>query len=136
MLNKLKQLQNLQIVRYALTGGATTGVNYVIYMGLNVWGVHYLISNTAAWLCAVIFAYFVNRSVVFCSDGNRKREFLRFASLRLMTLISENLLLFALVDYMGWGSLIAKISVSIVTVFLNYWACKYVIFRERGVSHG
>ena len=35
----------------------------------------------------------------------------------------------------GAGSLVSKILVSVITVVLNYFACKYSIFKQGGVSH-
>lgn len=131
----MKKLQESQIVRYVMTGGMTTGVNYIIYIGLMALSVNYLMANTIAWLGAVTFAYFANREVVFHSKGDRKQEFLQFFSLRAATLVIENLLLLLLVDFIGAGSLVSKILVSVITVVLNYFACKYSIFKQGGVSH-
>ena len=131
----MKKLQESQIVRYVMTGGMTTGVNYIIYIGLMALSVNYLMANTIAWLGAVTFAYFANREVVFHSKGDRKQECLQFFSLRAATLVIENLLLLLLVDFIGAGSLVSKILVSVITVVLNYFACKYSIFKQGGVSH-
>ncbi|MCI5688576.1 GtrA family protein [Anaerovoracaceae bacterium 42-11] len=131
----MKKLQESQIVRYIMTGGMTTGINYIIYIGLMALSVNYLMANTIAWLGAVTFAYFANREVVFHSKGDRKQEFLQFFSLRAATLVIENLLLLLLVDFIGAGSLVSKILVSVITVVLNYFACKYSIFKQGGVSH-
>ncbi len=131
----MKKLQGSQIFRYIMTGGMTTGVNYIVYIALMALSVNYLLANTIAWLCAVTFAYFANREVVFHSTGQKTQEFIQFFSLRAVTLVIENLLLLLLVSYIGAGSLAAKIFVSVITVVLNYFACKYSIFKERGVSH-
>lgn len=131
----MKKIQEFQIVRYILIGGVTTGINYLIYIAFHFCGFNYLFSNTAAWLGAVIFSYIANRAVVFRSEGERKREFIRFFSLRFMTLFVENFLLFLLISCVGQGSLISKITVSFFTVILNYEACKYGIFNERSGSH-
>ena len=131
----MKKLQESQIVRYIMTGGMTTGVNYIIYIGLMALSVNYLTANTLAWLGAVTFAYFANRKVVFHSKGDKKQEFLQFFSLRATTLVIENLLLLLLVDCIGAGSFVSKVLVSVITVVLNYFACKYSIFKQRGVSH-
>lgn len=131
----MKKLQESQIVRYIMTGGMTTGVNYIIYIGLMALSVNYLMANTIAWLGAVTFAYFANREVVFHSKGDKKQEFLQFFSLRAATLVIENLLLLLLVDFIGAGSLVSKVLVSVITVVLNYFACKYSIFKQGGVSH-
>lgn len=130
----MRKVKDSQLMRYIMTGGMTTGVNYVIYMGLQALSLGYLAANTAAWVGAVIFAYFANRRVVFQSAGDKKQEFVQFFSLRLVTLITENMLLLLLVDCLAVGTLVSKVAVSVITVALNYFACKYSIFKERGVS--
>ena len=130
----MRKVKDSQLMRYIMTGGMTTGVNYVIYMGLQALSLGYLAANTAAWVGAVIFAYFANRRVVFQSAGDKKQEFVQFFSLRLVTLITENMLLLLLVDCLSVGTLVSKVAVSVITVALNYFACKYSIFKERGVS--
>ena len=131
----MKKLQNSQIIRYIMTGGMTTVINYIIYILLTAVQLDYLVANSIAWLGAVIFAYYANRHMVFRSGGNKKQEFIRFFSLRLATLVVENLLLFMFVGYIGAAELPSKILVSVITVVLNYFACKYSIFKEGGVSH-
>jgi len=131
----MKKLLRSQLIRYILTGGLTTGVNYAVYILMQLCTVHYLVGNSAAWLCAVVFAYFANRRMVFQSSGEKGREFFQFFSLRLATLLVENLLLYLLIDLAGVGALISKVAVSAITVILNYFACKYSIFKGRRVSH-
>lgn len=131
----MKFLQQSQLFRYVMTGGMTTVINYILFLALTGFSINYLIANSIAWLGAVIFSYFANRQVVFHSKGNRRQEFLKFFLLRLGTLVVENVLLFTFVDFLGIGELPAKIFVSVITVILNYGACKFGIFTERGVSH-
>ena len=106
--------QSAQLIKYIVTGGLTTGVNYLIYFIL---------------LGAVLFAYVMNRKLVFHSERAIVHEFLEFAGLRLATLAVENLLLYLLIDVWQWQSPLAKLAVSIVTVAANYAACRLRIFR-------
>lgn len=122
-----------QIIRYVVTGGFTTAVDYIIYIFFLELSAGYLTANTAGWIGAVVFAFFANRRVVFHSDGSKWKEFFKFISLRLCTLVIENLLLLIFIEHLGAGSLTAKIFVSIVTVILNYCACKYGIFTKEEV---
>ena len=131
----MKKLQNSQIFRYVMTGGMTTVINYIIYILLTALSLDYLAANSIAWLGAVIFAYYANRHMVFHSDGDKRQEFIQFFGLRLATLAVENLLLFLLVGCVGVADLPSKVLVSAITVVLNYFACKYSIFKERSVSH-
>ena len=91
--------QSAQLIKYMFTGGLTTGVNYLIYfILLGAAGDAaqqsrvYLAANSAAWLGAVLFAYVMNRKLVFHSERDIVHEFLEFAGLRLATLAVENLL--------------------------------------------
>lgn len=131
----MKKLQSSQIFRYVMTGGMTTAINYIIYILLTAAGLDYLAANSVAWLGAVLFAYYANRYMVFRSEGRKGQEFIQFFGLRLATLAVENLLLFLFVEYVGAAELPSKILVSVITVALNYFACKYSIFKERGVSN-
>ena len=82
--------QSAQLIKYIVTGGLTTGVNYLIYfILLGAAGDAaqqsrvYLAANSAAWLGAVLFAYVMNRKLVFHSERAIVHEFLEFAGLRL-----------------------------------------------------
>ena len=130
----MNKLCNSELIRYMLTGGMTTAVNYGLFFLLNAFSVNYLLSNSIAWLGAVLFAFYANRQVVFHSRGKKLDEFRRFFSLRFLTLLLENLLLFLFVDCIGLYKAAAKVSVSVITVLLNYVACKYQVFRNGGVS--
>lgn len=128
--------QSAQLIKYMFTGGLTTGVNYLIYFillgaaGDAAQQSHvYLAANSVAWLGAVLFAYVMNRKLVFHSERDIIHEFLEFAGLRLATLAVENLLLYLLIDVWQWQSPLAKLAVSIVTVAANYAACRLRIFR-------
>ena len=95
--------QSAQLIKYIVTGGLTTGVNYLIYFILlgaagdaAQQSCVYLAANSAAWLGAVLFAYVMNRKLVFHSERAIGHEFLEFAGLRLATLAVENLLLYLL----------------------------------------
>ncbi|MCI8608567.1 MAG: GtrA family protein [Firmicutes bacterium] len=140
MREKVKEILASEGVRYVVAGGMTTLVNYVIYLALEAVSVHYLVANSLAWCGAVVFAFFVNRQMVFHGTGAPFYEFVQFASARLLTLGLENILLAVLVQWIGLLPFFAKLFVSVVTVALNYIICKYGIFREKhrtqgGVSH-
>ena len=120
----------LEIVSYLLTGGATTLINYMIYLSLLHFKADYLAANTAAWVFAVAFAYVSNRTFVFRSRNRVGKELFSFVSLRFLTLLMENALLILLVQYCQFHPAASKIAVSFVTVAANYVICKCQIFRK------
>ena len=121
-----------EFISYGIVGVMTTLVNYIVYFISLKIGINWLISNSLAWLVAVIFAYFSNRKVVFHSSNDVKKECIEFFGLRFMTLIVENVLLAACIDGLHISNLLSKILVSIITVFANYFLCKSHIFSKKG----
>ncbi len=121
-----------ECLRYGVVGVITTIVNYVVYYICLKMNMNWLISNTMAWIAAVIFAYIANRNVVFHSTNGVKKECMEFFGLRFVTLIVENILLGICIDGLGLSNLISKIVVSIVTVVANYALCKSHIFSSKG----
>lgn len=119
-----------EALSYLLTGGATTLINYVVYLVLLRSKCNYLIANTIAWAFAVTFAYVSNRIFVFRSDNQMGKELVSFVSLRFLTLILENLLLTLFIQYCNFHPFFSKIAVSVVTVTANYAICKWQIFRK------
>lgn len=125
-----------EILSYIIVGGLTTGVNYLVYYLFIMFHCNWLIANTIAWLFAVIFAYYTNKNYVFKSHNHVKNEFISFLSMRLATLIIENISLFLLIEILSCHQMLSKITVSVITVVLNYILCKFKIFKEEGVCCG
>ena len=124
-----------ELLTYIITGGITTGVNYMLY-GLfsNFFHVPYIASNSIAWTGAVIAAYVLNRKWVFRSNRRIPEEFFSFAALRFITLLVENVLLWLAVDQLSLSLIGSKLIVSVVTVIGNYALCKYRVFKTA--AHG
>ncbi|MEE0968567.1 MAG: GtrA family protein, partial [Clostridia bacterium] len=103
--------RNKEFLLYLLFGVGTTvidfGVSYLLYpTKLNI---HF--AHSAAWACAVVFAYVTNRVFVFESKARGKMiaiEALSFAGSRLLTLLIQEVIVFALYDKMGISEYIVK----------------------------
>ena len=120
-----------EFISYGIVGVMTTLVNYMVYFICLKIGIHWLISNSLAWMIAVIFAYFSNRKVVFHSSNDMKKECIEFFGLRFMKLLVENLLLAICIDGLHISNLLSKILVSVITVLVNYFLCKSHIFSKK-----
>lgn len=132
---KMKQLfqKNKQILLYLFFGVCTTGINTVCYGILyEHWKVSNMVSTVLAWLAAVIFAFFTNRSYVFESGktgrAEKIREFISFFGCRILTGVLDVMIMAFAVDYMHWNSLIWKLCSNILVIILNFVASKFVIF--------
>lgn len=124
-----------ELLRYGITGAATTAVNYAIYILLLHAKCNYLIANTIAWIFAVVFSYIINRKMVFHSENGVLQEFTSFTFMRLATLLIENLLLLIFIQLLHFSPLLSKLAVSIVTIIGNYVICKCHIFTKGEVRH-
>lgn len=126
---------NKELLMYLISGGITTGVNYLLYAGLLYLHLPWLVSNTIAWTGAVLTAYALNRRWVFRSKNRILAEFTSFAGVRFLTLLAENALLWLLIDILNTGAFPSKLFVSVITVLGNYILCKYGIFKKEVTYH-
>lgn len=131
-----------EIIMYLIFGVATTLVNFAIYTLLvKILQVEMTVSNAAAWLGAVIFAFVTNKLFVFESKQfNFKlliKEAVSFFGSRIVSGIIEitaPTLLFNIgfdFDLFGIKGFAAKALVSVVVIILNYVFSKMIVFKKR-----
>lgn len=125
-----------EILKYGMNGVLTTLINYLVFYILYKLHISYLIANTLAWCVAVIIAYFTNRLWVFKSNKKVMKEFLSFTSLRLVTLLVENVLLFVCISLMSFPTPLSKCIISMITILGNYIICHKVIFLKEEKRYG
>ncbi len=130
---------------YLIFGGLATAVNWLAYticaygFLVPVFGAYdterIMVSNVIAWVAAVLFAYWTNRTFVFCSmvHGTKAvaKEFAAFISARIASFAIESILLYLMVDWLAINDLISKILISVVTIVLNYIFSKLWIFKKK-----
>lgn len=95
-----------------------------------------LTANIASWILAVAFAYVTNRIWVFESSADSKRgiarEVVSFVSGRIVTLVTEELILLVFVTALEMNSILVKIVAQVVVIALNYVFSKLVVFKPKG----
>ncbi len=99
------------------------------------------IANVLSWVCAVSFAYITNKLWVFESKSFNIavvfKEFVVFLSYRIITGVIEWFgfpLLMALgleQSLFGIDGMLAKITISVIVVVLNYVFSKLIVFKNR-----
>ena len=139
MMSLLKKYRS-QIV-YLIFGVLTTVVNYLVFFPCSSYlektGFQYAVavSNTIAWVFAVLFAYVTNKPFVFEShDWSWKvvaPEFAKFVSTRLASLLIETVIISVTVDTLHWNKLVWKVLTSVLLVVLNYVGSKLLFFRRK-----
>lgn len=131
-------------IMYLIFGGLTTIINWLVYVLLVTVGQDIEVTNVIAWLVAVLFAYVTNRAFVFqCKATNKKevfKEFVRFFGSRVATGIVEIVgfpVLYRIGlnrELLGIDGFLAKITVSVAVIILNYVCSKVIVFRKSGVK--
>ena len=123
-------------IAYGVFGVLTTIVNIVTYnICYNNLGISNTLSNIAAWILAVTFAYLTNKVWVFDSKSWKwevlRREVSAFISCRLATGILDIVIMFICVDIMGLHALLMKVISNVLVIILNYVFSKLVIFKKK-----
>lgn len=130
-------LKYREALAYLVFGVLTTVVNYVFY---RAWmyafpGIYANVTATvAAWLVAVLFAYFTNRRWVFKSSVvglmPKLRECGAFFGSRAVTGLLDLGVMYLTVDVLNFDGGIMKLVSNVFVVILNYVLSKLVIFKK------
>ncbi len=149
----IKKLLNRETLSYLFFGLMTTLVNYLtFFLCYNICSVPSLVANALAFCTAVLFAYTVNKLFVFetkrGSFSSLAKEFASFIGARLITFALEQtgLWISELAGLSSWkigeifskpidGITLAKVALSVIVVIVNFFLCKYLVFRKYKKSH-
>lgn len=142
-LKKLADLyrKHIEGMRYLICGGLSTVVNivayvlgsYFIFIGISDITLRVNSSEIFAFIAALIFAYWVNKTIVFNSKCENIKALLReitsFTACRIFTeIISIGMMNFAV--YANINDIIMKIVANIVVIILNFILSKVLIFKK------
>lgn len=127
-------------VAYIIVGGLTTLVNFVVFTVVNESlklqigsGIAYKTAYVAAFLAAVIFAYWTNKFWVFrnrnMNPGYLLREFTGFMAARIFSGAATFLLMILCVDMLGMNEYLALVLTTVFNLVFNYVASKFFIFK-------
>jgi len=138
MFQKIKELclKHKDILLYIIFGGLTTVVDFVVYYPLYRW-LHLsgTVSNTAAWVAAVLFAYLTNKPFVFRShDWSMKTvgpELAKFTGGRVGSFLLQTGIIFLTVDLMHLNGVVMKLLTSVLVVIINYFVSKLLVFTKK-----
>lgn len=155
-MKRIKQLikQYWEVIAYLFWGVMTTLVSWGSYslftflfrnrnnvmdlFGIDM-SVTVLVANVLSWICAITFAFVVNKLWVFQSKSWKRsvwlQELWKFLSARIVTGVLEIVAVPVLVGMgldqtiFGVEGMVAKVLVSVAVVLLNYVFSKLFIFK-------
>ncbi len=143
-LKKLADLyrEHIEGMRYLICGGLSTVVNivsyiigaYLIFSQISDSSLKVTVSDTFAFIIALIFAYWVNKTIVFNSKCESIKELIKemfsFTSCRIFTQIIS-LVMMNLAIIINMNDVIMKIIANIVVIILNFVLSKLIIFKKK-----
>lgn len=138
---------NYETIAYLICGILTTIVDWLVFAVLNErLQMDYRLSTAVSWLSAVVFAYIVNKLIVFKNyrfhPAYLWKEWLSFFAARAVSGVMVMVLMVVFVDFLKWGRwylgtvkvgvYLAKVVVSAVNLVVNYLFSKLWIFKKSG----
>lgn len=131
----IKKVCNKETILYVIFGVITTAVDFAAFSLLYyVIGLNEVVSNTIAWVLAVIVAFITNKLIVFENRSTKAAELIKeivsFALARVISLlVTDAFLVFA--KNIRMNMLFAKGLISVVVIILNYIFSKLFIFKKQ-----
>ena len=122
-----------EILLYLVFGVLTTLINIIsFYLLSDILNINWMISNVAAWIISVLFAYFTNKKYVFESKNkNVIKEFTSFVVCRVLSLGIDMAVMKLLIDVLSINKLFSKIVSNVIVVIANYIFSKFLIFKGK-----
>ena len=122
-----------EILLYLVFGVLTTVINIISFFLLSdILKINWMISNVAAWIISVLFAYFTNKKYVFESKNkNVIKEFTSFIVCRVLSLGIDMAVMKLLIDVLSINKLFSKIVSNVIVIIANYIFSKFLIFKGK-----
>ena len=122
-------------IRYIVAGVLTTLVNYGLFELLNsIIGIDVTISNVTSISVSILFAYVVNKLIVFRWHSNSLSalalEFLKFIGSRLFTMALEIGIVLLFHNFLGYSARLCKAAALVLVIISNYFLSKLLVFSS------
>lgn len=130
---------NYETVSYLICGFLTTAVDFIVYTLLRQMDIVVEVSQALSWLAAVLFAYVVNKLIVFRNYNMRPsylaKEAGTFVAARAFSGVVTWVLMVVMVKLGGDRGFIyelfCKFTSSVINMVLNYVFSKLWIFKNK-----
>lgn len=151
-----------ELLRYVIAGGLTTVLSILIHYGvcfllvqrvplqesgLIAWlkwfaanvnladPMQTAIASIISWVLSVLFAFWINRSMVFRVEGGNKGSVLKelgeFAGGRVVSYLVFELGLMEVLKAIGISNIVNRLITTILVMIFNYVVSKFWVFRKK-----
>ena len=123
-------------VRFVIAGICNMGIRYLIFvlLGLAFTVNRYQIILLATWLSSSVIAFLSYKYLVFRTEGNHIKEFVKSLLIWCLSYVLNALLLGFLVGRLQWNVYAAQGLVIILIVVINYLLFKHFAFKKQKES--
>ena len=132
---KCKYAKHWEKITYVFFGGCTTAVALGVGLLCDIYNVEITITQIISWICAVTFAFVVNKKFVFQSvSENRKgvlKEAVSFYVARLATLGLDLGFMIVMVEYLHQERWLMRLFSQVFIFIGNYFISKFLVFRKK-----
>lgn len=149
-----------ELVRYVIAGGLTTVLSMLISYGVEFWmadkepfaggsllgwiadsinratAPQVAIANAVSWVIAVLFAFWINRKMVFQVRESKGiwKELLEFAGSRLVSFLVFEEGMAMLLKALEVSNILNRLIVLVFVMVFNYVVSKFWIFKKKNAE--
>lgn len=122
----------MRILKFLTTGIIGVSVNLGLFYVLNIIGVPYLAGSAAAFLCALLVGFVLQKYWTFedCAPGRLRSQFAQYAALALANLVLNTGVVYVLVGRFGVHYLFAQAVGAVLVAVDSFIAYHLFIFRR------
>ena len=124
-------------IKYVIVGVITMLISVLSFKVIRIYfpNLNENFANILSIIIAIVFSYFMNRSFVFESkESNVVKEFGKFFSGRLVTLIVEEVIFFLGITILQFAEMPVKISSTVIAFVMNYIFSRWMVFRNSKIN--
>ena len=136
-MNLIEKLLNREFLIYLYVGGVTF-ISYMAFIALavEILNSDYRVGVSVAYLFAVTFHFFANRTVTFRAANYRLvDQSIRYIAILILNYLITLMAVSFCVGSLGFSPYIGAVFAIVLTVGVGYFASKFWVFRESKSLH-
>lgn len=124
-----------ELIKYSIVGNFSNFVDLALYIFLtrtfSFWHDKYLLANALTVIIGSATRFFFHKKWTFRHDGGSfHRQYLKFVSVLIFSLILSEIFLFLIVEYLSVNDILAKLITMGATTLVVYYATKVWVFKK------
>ena len=123
-------------VRFVIAGIVNMAIRYLIFvlLGLFFSVSRYQLILLTTWLLSSVIAFFSYKYLVFRTEGNHLKEFVKSLLIWCLSYVLNAALLEVLAGRLAWNVYLAQAAAIVLVVAVNYLLFKHFAFRQQKKS--